>query len=142
MKKVLSYVASHYRKDKIWLRRTKPDKRRYQVLLAIDDSKSMAENGCATFALEALTLLCRALALVEVGELGVVSFGGPGQVRPLHPLGDPFTDANGPGILGRMQFDKDNSIQDRPVVELMTALMHMLDIAQHKHQTGKARALT
>ncbi|KAL0653564.1 hypothetical protein Bca4012_096255 [Brassica carinata] len=32
MKKVIPYIASHYRKDKIWLRRTKPNKRDYQVL--------------------------------------------------------------------------------------------------------------
>lgn len=31
MKKVIAYIASHYRKDKIWLRRTRPDKRKYQV---------------------------------------------------------------------------------------------------------------
>lgn len=31
MKKVIAYIASHFRKDKIWLRRTRPDKRRYQV---------------------------------------------------------------------------------------------------------------
>jgi midasin len=31
MKKVIGYIASHFRKDKIWMRRTRPDKRRYQV---------------------------------------------------------------------------------------------------------------
>lgn len=31
MKKVIGYIASHYRKDKIWMRRTRPDKRKYQV---------------------------------------------------------------------------------------------------------------
>ena len=31
MKKVIGYIASHFRKDKIWMRRTQPDKRRYQV---------------------------------------------------------------------------------------------------------------
>lgn len=33
MRKVVAYVASHFRKDKIWLRRTRPDKRQYQVSL-------------------------------------------------------------------------------------------------------------
>ncbi|CAH2065804.1 unnamed protein product [Thlaspi arvense] len=32
MKKVIPYIASHYRKDKIWLRRTKPNKRDYQMI--------------------------------------------------------------------------------------------------------------
>lgn len=28
---VIGYIASHFRKDKIWMRRTRPDKRKYQV---------------------------------------------------------------------------------------------------------------
>jgi hypothetical protein len=59
---VIGYIASHFRKDKIWMRRTRPDKRRYQVLLAIDNSRSMAENGCGAFALEATTLIAKALS--------------------------------------------------------------------------------
>lgn len=38
-----------------------------QVLLAVDDSRSMAECGCGGLALEALTLLCRAMSRLEVG---------------------------------------------------------------------------
>ena len=52
----------------------------------MDDSKSMADSGCGGFALEALTLMCRAMARLEVGELGVVRFGGPGGVVPLQVL--------------------------------------------------------
>jgi hypothetical protein len=33
---------------------------------------------------------------MQVGEVGVVSFGECGNVRALHPLGTPFTDAAGP----------------------------------------------
>ena len=44
MRKVIPYIASQYRKDKIWLRRTKKSKRQYQILLAIDDSSSMSDN--------------------------------------------------------------------------------------------------
>ena len=43
MKKVISFIASHYRNDKIWLRRTLPSKRDYKILIAIDDSLSMNE---------------------------------------------------------------------------------------------------
>lgn len=43
MKKVISFIASHYRNDKIWLRRTLPSKRDYKILIAIDDSLSMKE---------------------------------------------------------------------------------------------------
>lgn len=31
MRKVVAYIASHFRRDKIWLRRTRPDQRQYQV---------------------------------------------------------------------------------------------------------------
>ena len=41
MRKVISYVASNYRKDKIWLRRSEPTQKDYQINLAIDDSLSM-----------------------------------------------------------------------------------------------------
>ena len=44
MRKVIPYIASQFRKDKIWLRRTKPSKREYQVMIAVDDSSSMADN--------------------------------------------------------------------------------------------------
>jgi len=42
----------------------------------VDDSRSMAENGCGAVALEAVTLIARSLARLEVGELGVLRFGG------------------------------------------------------------------
>lgn len=29
MKKIVAYIASHYRKDKIWLRKTIPDEKNY-----------------------------------------------------------------------------------------------------------------
>ena len=44
MRKVIPYIASQFRKDKIWLRRTKPHKRQYQIMVAIDDSSSMMDN--------------------------------------------------------------------------------------------------
>jgi midasin len=82
IKKVIPYIASQFRKDKIWLRRTKPNKRHYQVMIAIDDSASMRSNEGGRLALEAMTVLCRALTQLEVGELAVVSFGE--QVKLLH----------------------------------------------------------
>ena len=160
MRRVIGYIASHYRKDKIWMRRTRPDKRRYQVrpaafntagrdsatqshsacrlsaslppllvplaahkfqcdafvlplqvVIAVDDSRSMAENACGTFALEALALLSRALARLEVGELGVVSFGGSAGVQPLHPLGTAFTDSDGMRVMGQMRFDQVSQVE-------------------------------
>ena len=43
MRKVVAYIASHYRRDKIWLRRTKPDKRQYQASLA---TSRLSDGDC------------------------------------------------------------------------------------------------
>lgn len=75
MKKVIEYVASDFRKDRIWLRRVRPDKRSYDVLLAIDDSASMAESDAGAMALESLALVISALSKLEIGRVAVASFG-------------------------------------------------------------------
>ncbi len=46
MRKLISFIASNYQNDRIWLRRTKKIDRRYQVMVAVDDSSSMKENNC------------------------------------------------------------------------------------------------
>jgi midasin len=132
MKRVIGYIASQFRRDKIWMRRSRPDKRRYQVVVAVDDSRSMAEHGAGAFALEALALLCKAMSRLEVGELGVVSYGGGGGVQPLQPLEVPFTDAAGPGIMSALKFDQDNTITDRPMLQLVEAVQHLLELARHR----------
>ncbi len=93
MKKVIPYIASDFKKDKIWLRRTQPSKRQYQVLLAIDDSESMAENRSGDLACQATTLIAKALSQLEVGELAIVSFGQ--DIKLLHPFEQPFTSESG-----------------------------------------------
>lgn len=93
MRKIIPYIASQFRKDKIWLRRTKPFKRDYQIVLALDDSSSMADNHSKELAFESLSLISKAMTYLEVGQLGVVSFGE--QVKMLHPLGEAFTEQSG-----------------------------------------------
>jgi midasin len=100
----------------------------------------MAENGCGGFALEALALLCRAMSRLEVGELGALSFGGAAGVRPLQPLGAAFGDAAGPGMMARLRFDQDNTIADRPMLQLVESLDHMLDSARQRATSGGAGA--
>ena len=73
MKKVISFIASHYRNDKIWLRRTLPSKRDYKILVAIDDTLSMREGGLGFFSLEALTTITEALNRLEVGKVAVAA---------------------------------------------------------------------
>lgn len=85
MRKIIPYIASQFRKDKIWLRRTKPSKRNYQIILAVDDSTSMSHNQSNEIAFESFSLISKAMTYLEVGQLGIVSFGD--SVRLLHPLG-------------------------------------------------------
>jgi midasin len=94
MRKVIPYIASQFRKDRIWLRRTKPAQRNYQIVLAVDDSSSMADNRSKELAFESVALISKALCLLEAGQLGVVSFGE--QVQLLHPLHEAFNDTSGP----------------------------------------------
>ncbi|MES1910386.1 MAG: hypothetical protein MHM6MM_002989 [Cercozoa sp. M6MM] len=102
MRKVISYIASQFRKDKIWLRRTKPAKRAYQVMVAIDNSESMRNNGAAQLALQSLALLTSALTQLEVGELSVVSFGD--EPRLLHDFASPFAAERGAFVASQFDF--------------------------------------
>jgi len=104
MRKVISYIASQFRKDKIWLRRTKPSKRQYQIMLAVDDSSSMNDNHSKQLAFESLAVISNALTRLEAGDLGVCSFGE--TVRLLHPFHEPFTDHSGARILQQFTFDQ------------------------------------
>ena len=75
IRRIIPYIASDGKKDKIWMRRTVPSRRAYQIMLALDDSKSMVESNSVSPALQSLILVAKALTLVEAGELCIVAFG-------------------------------------------------------------------
>nr|GEU87507.1 midasin isoform X1 [Tanacetum cinerariifolium] len=129
MKKVIPYIASHYRKDKIWLRRTRPNKRNYQVVIAIDDSSSMSENNCGRVAIEALVTVCRAMSQLEVGSLAVASYGKEGNIQLLHDFDQPFTGEAGVKMLSSLTFKQENTVNDSPMAELLKYLNNTLDSA-------------
>ncbi|XP_011610045.2 midasin isoform X2 [Takifugu rubripes] len=104
MRKVIPYIASQFRKDKIWLRRTKPSKRDYQICLAIDDSSSMVDNHSKQLAFESLSVIVNALTLLEVGQVSVYRFGE--HVQLLHPFYQQFHDESGVRILRLCQFQQ------------------------------------
>ncbi|KAK2856665.1 hypothetical protein Q5P01_005400 [Channa striata] len=104
MRKVIPYIASQFRKDKIWLRRTKPSKREYHICLAVDDSSSMVDNHSKQLAFESLSVIINALTLLEVGKVSVCSFGE--QVQLLHPFHQQFNDESGARILRLCQFQQ------------------------------------
>jgi hypothetical protein len=98
----------------------------------------MAENRCGALALEALTCIARAMSRLEVGELGVLSFGTSGEkgVRILHPLGAPFTDAAGPGLVSSFTFAGEHTVADAPVGALLDTLDVQLTAARESHAGG------
>ncbi|GLH08474.1 Midasin [Gryllus bimaculatus] len=120
MRKVIPYIASQFRKDKIWLRRTKPSKREYQIVLAIDDSSSMDDNHTKELAFESLALVSQALSLLEAGELAVVSFGDKPQI--LHQLGDTFTEHSGGRLLQQFSFSQ-NHTKFAQLIDFCTMLL-------------------
>ncbi|KAF9464151.1 midasin nuclear AAA ATPase [Collybia nuda] len=105
MKKIISYIASDYTKDKIWLRRTRPSQREYQVLIAIDDSRSMAESHSIHLAYETLALVSKALGRLEAGDIAIAKFGE--TVDILHGFDEgPFTDQSGAKVMGSFHFNQ------------------------------------
>ncbi|KAL3008468.1 hypothetical protein AAZX31_07G033800 [Glycine max] len=132
MKKVIPYIASDYSKDRIWLRRTRPNKRDYQVVIAVDDSHSMSENGCGDVAIEALVTVCRAVSQLEMGSLAVASFGTKGNIKLLHDFDKPFTGESGVKMISNLTFKQENTIADEPVVDLLKYLTNKLDTAVAK----------
>mmetsp|Transcript_3338 Transcript_3338/g.6310 ORF Transcript_3338/g.6310 Transcript_3338/m.6310 type:complete len:5449 (+) Transcript_3338:384-16730(+) len=115
MRRVIPYIASQFRKDKIWLRRTKPSKREYQVVIAIDDSKSMAPGG--ELALNALTTITKAMTKLEVGQVGIISFGE--EVKTLHRLEQPFTDACGAEVVSKFTFSQERTSIEEGLSQLI-----------------------
>jgi midasin len=93
IKKIIPYIASSYKRDKIWMRRAIPTKRSYQILLCVDDSRSMGESASGALALESLVMVSRSLAMLEAGQIGVLGFGS--DVFVAHDLAapEPFASA-------------------------------------------------
>ena len=88
------------------MRRSQPAKRAYQVMIALDDSRSM-QGAAGQLALEAVTTLCTALTRLEVGEVGVLSFGS--ELKLAHSLGDAFSDEAGGRMLENFSFSQEET---------------------------------
>uniref|UniRef100_A0A8C5QIK7 Midasin n=1 Tax=Leptobrachium leishanense TaxID=445787 RepID=A0A8C5QIK7_9ANUR len=130
MRKVIPYIASQFRKDKIWLRRTKPSKRQYQICLAIDDSSSMVDNHSKQLAYESLAVIGNALTLLEVGQIAVYSFGE--NVKLLHPFHEQFSDQSGSKILSLCKFQQKKTL----IAQFLESSVHMFKSAQQLSQNS------
>ncbi|GKT43851.1 midasin [Colletotrichum spaethianum] len=108
IKKIIPYIASSYKRDKIWMRRAIPTKRSYQILLCVDDSRSMGESSSGTLALESLVMVSRALTMLEVGQVGVLGFGA--DTFMAHDFTEPFASHDaGAKVLQHFNFQQDRT---------------------------------
>lgn len=107
IKRIIPYIASQYKRDKIWMRRSIPSKRSYQILLAVDDSKSMAETGSGLLAFETLVMVSRSLSMLEIGQICVVGFGE--NVKIAHDFEAPFSADSGPRIFQDIGFQQNQT---------------------------------
>ena len=118
IKRIIPYIASQYKRDKIWMRRSLPSKRNYQIMLAVDDSKSMGESGSGQLAFETLALVSKSLSMLEVGELCIVGFGN--DVRVAHDFDRPFSSEAGAQILQHFGFQQTKTNVRKLVAESIT----------------------
>ncbi|KAG5981587.1 hypothetical protein E4U55_002764 [Claviceps digitariae] len=134
IKRIIPYIASSYKRDKIWMRRAIPTKRRYQILLCVDDSKSMGESSSGSLAMESLVMVSRSLAMLEAGQVGVVGFGS--HVFTAHQLQDPFSSPDaGAKVLQRFTFRQDGT----DIALLIQQTLHQFRTArQQQSQSGPA----
>eukprot|EP00916_Digyalum_oweni_P004045 GHVL01007201.1.p1 GENE.GHVL01007201.1~~GHVL01007201.1.p1 ORF type:complete len:276 (+),score=47.97 GHVL01007201.1:632-1459(+) len=130
MRKIVPFIASNYRRDKIWLRRTKNSKRQYQVLLAMDNSLSMSECGIGQLAIHAITAICQALVRVEVGQFGVVVFGGE-TPRVVTPLSNDFNSKMGTQMMKEFTFaDETVNSHNRGLSDMLQMCIHIFEEAR------------
>ncbi|KAI9734337.1 MAG: hypothetical protein M1834_002443 [Cirrosporium novae-zelandiae] len=154
IKRIIPYIASQYKRDKIWMRRSVPSKRAYQILLAVDDSKSMAESGAHNLAFETLALVSKSLSMLEVGELCIVEFGGstdpasnpdgnnndnsPTGLRIAHPFDKPFTSEAGVNVFQHFTFTRTGT----DILSLLTHSLSLLRTARATSRTSSSSTST
>lgn len=115
IKRIIPYIASNFKRDKIWMRRSIPTKRTYQIMLAVDDSRSMSESQSGQLAYQTLALVARSLSMLEAGEICVVGFGN--NVFVAHEFDTPFSAEAGAIIMQRFNFQQERTNVRKLVAE-------------------------
>ncbi|KAF9533063.1 hypothetical protein CPB83DRAFT_903057 [Crepidotus variabilis] len=135
MKKVIAYIASDYTKDKIWLRRTKPSQREYQVLISIDDSRSMAESHSIHLAYQTLALIAKSLTRLESGDVAIAKFGEAVDLLRGFDQG-PFNESAGAQLLSAFRFNQ----KATNVLSLIETSLQYLDGARERKAMSSTSA--
>jgi midasin len=124
MRKVIPYIASNFRKDKIWLRRTKPFLRDYQVLLALDDSESIVLSGATALLREAVAVIALALHTLSIGQIAIVKFGK--TVDLLHSFNLPFNENEAARVIPQLTFKQKSTNMEL----LLSKAIQMLELCR------------
>lgn len=132
MKRIIPYIASDFKKDKIWMRRSAPSKRTYQIMLAVDDSKSMRQSESPHLAFGALALITKSLSMLEVGQVCVVGFGN--DVVVAHGFDTPLSSEAGGDILKTFGFQQAKT----DVAKLMTESISLFRDARRRGSHSSA----
>jgi midasin len=103
LKKIIPFIASNFRKDRIWLRRTEPSERNYYVMLALDDTKSMHYGAVGTEALKGLLAISLALEHLAV-KTSICAIRD--RMQTLKGFGDLL---NSQAVLGNFGFSYESS---------------------------------
>eukprot|EP01054_Gregarina_sp_Poly1_P000367 Gregarina_sp_Poly_1__366@NODE_108_length_14049_cov_12_387284_g95_i0_p1_GENE_NODE_108_length_14049_cov_12_387284_g95_i0NODE_108_length_14049_cov_12_387284_g95_i0_p1_ORF_typecomplete_len4659_score761_60AAA_5/PF07728_14/4_2e10AAA_5/PF07728_14/5_5e13AAA_5/PF07728_14/2_5e35AAA_5/PF07728_14/2_3e09AAA_5/PF07728_14/7_1e22AAA_5/PF07728_14/6_4e32AAA_5/PF07728_14/2_3e14AAA_3/PF07726_11/0_0058AAA_3/PF07726_11/16AAA_3/PF07726_11/5_7e16AAA_3/PF07726_11/0_01AAA_3/PF07726_11/0_0047AAA_3/PF07726_11/4_9e13Dynein_ len=103
IRQVMAFIASDFKRDRIWLRRTKLSKRQYEIVLAIDNSASMRHGRAHEEALGAMMAIALALRQLEAGDLSIMAYGGKAPVELL-PFGASLDSRVGEELLAKLQF--------------------------------------
>ena len=115
IKRIIPYIASDFKRDKIWMRRSIPSKRNYQIMLAVDDSKSMSESGSGQLAFETLALVAKSLSMLEAGQICIIGFGE--DVHVAHEFDKPFSSDAGAQVFQQFGFQQSKTHVRRLVAE-------------------------
>ena len=132
IKRIIPYIASNFKRDKIWMRRSIPSKRNYQIMLAVDDSKSMSESGSGQLAYQTLALVAKSLSMLEVGEICIVGFGN--DVFVAHEFDAPFSSEAGASAIQRFGFQQ-NVTNVRKLVEESIRIFRQARLKQSSAST-------
>uniref|UniRef100_A0A1I8EQE7 Midasin n=2 Tax=Wuchereria bancrofti TaxID=6293 RepID=A0A1I8EQE7_WUCBA len=107
MRRLIAYIASGYRKDKIWLRRTKKAQHNYQILIAVDDSSSMHDNQIKLKACQSVAMIESGLRRLEIGQLAICKFGG--SVKMISDFGDRGGSGLGGKLINELNFGQNRT---------------------------------
>ncbi|KAL8429966.1 hypothetical protein ACSSS7_006238 [Eimeria intestinalis] len=126
LRRVLAFVASSQRDDRLWLRRRRPQGLQYRVLVGIDCSRSMQQLNAAASALEAVVLLAQTFNHLQIGTVSVCTFGGPKPEVCVHPTPQ-LSSADGQRLVQRCSFrEESHKSHEVAISDLLQLAIHEL----------------